>query len=32
MKVFIVEDQRKLGVLLEQGLVEAGHAVGYADR
>jgi hypothetical protein len=30
--VFIVEGQRKLGVLLEQGLVEAGYAVGYASR
>lgn len=30
MKVLIVEDQRKLGMLLKQGLVEAGYAVGYA--
>ena len=28
MKVLIVEDQRKLGALLKQGLVEAGYAVG----
>lgn len=29
MKVLIVEDQRKLGTLLKQGLAEAGYAVGY---
>ena len=29
MKVLIVEDQRKLGALLKQGLAEAGYAVGY---
>jgi DNA-binding response OmpR family regulator len=28
MKVLIVEDQRKLGALLKQGLAEAGYAVG----
>jgi DNA-binding response OmpR family regulator len=28
MKVLIVEDQRKLGALLKQGLVEAGYMVG----
>jgi DNA-binding response OmpR family regulator len=28
MKVLIVEDQRKLGTLLKQGLVEAGYMVG----
>ena len=29
MKVLIVEDQRKLGTLLKQGLAEAGYSVGY---
>src|SRR5579863_9986704 len=30
MKVLIVEDQRKLGMLLKQGLTEAGYMVGLA--
>ena len=29
MKVLIVEDQRRLGLMLKQGLAEAGYTVGY---
>ena len=31
MKILVVEDQRRLGVLLKQGLTEAGYSVGYAN-
>jgi DNA-binding response OmpR family regulator len=31
MKILVVEDQRRLGVLLKQGLIEAGYTVGYAS-
>ena len=31
MKVLVVEDQRRLGAFLRQGLAEAGYTVGYAD-
>jgi len=30
MKVLVVEDQRRLGLLLKQGLTEAGYTVGFA--
>src|SRR6201998_581847 len=30
MKILIVEDERKLGLLLKQGLSEAGYGVGLA--
>ena len=31
MKVLIVEDQRELGAMLRQGLVDAGYVAGYAS-
>jgi DNA-binding response OmpR family regulator len=31
MKILVVEDQRRLGVLLKQGLAEAGYSVGCAN-
>ena len=31
MKILVVEDQRRLGVLLKQGLTEAGYVVGCAN-
>ncbi|HUX74456.1 MAG TPA: response regulator transcription factor [Steroidobacteraceae bacterium] len=30
MKILVVEDQRRLGALLKQGLAEAGYTVGFA--
>ncbi|MDE1923994.1 MAG: response regulator transcription factor [Gammaproteobacteria bacterium] len=30
MKVLVVEDQRRLGLMLKQGLAEAGYCVGFA--
>ena len=31
MKILVVEDQRRLGVLLKQGLTEAGYTVSHAS-
>ena len=31
MKILVVEDQRRLGVLLKQGLTEAGYTVGHVN-